>query len=187
MSDKLRLEWIDPETLTPNPANWRRHPKAQKEAVEAVVDQVGWAGALLFNEGTNRLIDGHLRREIDHDGPVPVLIGNWTEEQERLILATLDPIAALAEAESDALDALLETVETESEAVKALLERLAEDDSPFSPSLNPTSAGGIVTDDDIERERQRLEGRFEDTDVDQVEVTCPHCAEIFFLNKRDIL
>ena len=121
----MRLEWIDSKALTPNPANWRRHPKAQKDALEAVIAEVGWAGALLFNERTNRLIDGHLRQEISHDGPVPVLVGSWTEEQERLILATLDPIAALAEAESSALDALLRTVETESEAVKALLERLA--------------------------------------------------------------
>lgn len=111
----------------PNPVNWRRHPKAQKDALEAVIGEVGWAGALLYNEATGRLIDGHLRREISHDGPVPVLIGSWTEEQERLILATLDPIAALAEAESDALDALLKTVETESEAVRALLARLAAD------------------------------------------------------------
>jgi DNA modification methylase len=124
----LRLEWIDPKTLTPNPANWRRHPKAQKDALEAVIGEVGWAGALLYNETTGRLIDGHLRQEISHDGPVPVLVGKWTEAQERLILATLDPIAALAEAESDALDALLKTVETESEAVKALLERLAQDE-----------------------------------------------------------
>ena len=187
MSDNLRLEWIDPKTLTPNPANWRRHPKVQKDALEAVIGEVGWAGALLFNEATGRLIDGHLRQEISHDGPVPVLVGSWSEEQERLILATLDPISALAEVESSALDALLKTVETESEAVRVLLERLAADDSPFSPLLNPASAGDVVTADDIERERQRLEGRFEDMNVDQVEVSCPHCAEVFFLNKRDIL
>lgn len=42
MSDKLRLEWIDPKTLTPNPQNWRRHPKAQKDALEAVIGEVGW-------------------------------------------------------------------------------------------------------------------------------------------------
>ncbi|MDY7078645.1 MAG: DUF4417 domain-containing protein [Chloroflexota bacterium] len=124
--NELRLEWIDPKTLTPNPANWRRHPQAQRDALEAVIADVGWAGALLYNEKTGNLIDGHLRQEIDHDGPVPVLVGSWTEDQERLILATLDPIAALAATDSSALDALLETVEAESEAVKALLEKLAE-------------------------------------------------------------
>src|SRR5262249_24712675 len=89
-----------------------------------VLAEVGWAGALLFNERTGRLIDGHARKKVAA-GPVPVLIGSWTEEQERKILATLDPLAARAEADKQALDVLLGEVQPGSEAVAGLLAELA--------------------------------------------------------------
>ena len=115
----LRLEWVDPTTLEKNPRNWRIHPRSQQEAVGDLLGEVGWAGALLYNEKTGRLIDGHLRLDLADGEPVPVLIGNWTEEQERLILATLDPTGALAEANSGQLADLIEAIETDSEAVQS--------------------------------------------------------------------
>jgi site-specific DNA-methyltransferase (adenine-specific) len=123
---QLRLEWVDPKTLTPNPKNWRRHPKAQKEALSSVLGQVGWAGALLWNERTSHLIDGHLRRDVVPDGdPVPVLVGSWTEEQEALILATLDPLAAMAESDASKVQALLDGLGEQDAAVQAVLDGLA--------------------------------------------------------------
>lgn len=127
MSDKkrLRLVYIDPAELNENPANWRRHPESQKQALADVIAEVGWAGAALYNERTKRLIDGHARKELfEGRGKIPVLIGSWTEEQERKILATLDPIAALATADPAALDALLKAVSTDSPALQALLDDL---------------------------------------------------------------
>jgi len=92
-----------------------------------VLQQVGWAGALLYNETSGRIIDGHLRREVAQDGKVPVLIGSWTEEQEALILATLDPLAAMAEADADKVRALLEGLGEQDAAVQAVLDGLAAD------------------------------------------------------------
>ena len=90
--------------------------------------EVGWAGALLYNEATGRLIDGHLRKEVSSpDDEIPVLIGSWTEDQEAVILATLDPIAAMADADKDQLAALLEAVESQGEGVQELLDQVAED------------------------------------------------------------
>jgi ParB-like chromosome segregation protein Spo0J len=123
----LRLEWRSPSELAANPANWRRHPARQVAALADVISEVGWAGACLYNERTGRLIDGHARREVaieKGEKVVPVLIGNWSEADERKILATLDPIANQAEVDPDALAALLELVETESDAVQVLLDRL---------------------------------------------------------------
>ena len=120
----LRLEWRSPTELAENPANWRRHPEAQVSALADVIAEVGWAGACLFNERTKRLIDGHARREVaikQGAKRVPVLVGNWTEEQERKILATLDPLSALAEADPEALAALLAVIDFESESVAAML------------------------------------------------------------------
>lgn len=107
----LKLEYRKASELEMNPKNWRRHPKRQREALGKILDQVGWAGAVLYNETTGRLIDGHLRRELAGNELVPVLIGQWTEEQEQLILATLDPIGAMAGTEHAILESILRQVE----------------------------------------------------------------------------
>src|SRR5687768_15883502 len=62
----LRLEYVQAGTLTPNPSNWRKHPQRQLDALRQALgdDDVGWAGALLFNERTGRLVDGHGRLEV---------------------------------------------------------------------------------------------------------------------------
>jgi hypothetical protein len=104
----LRLEWIEAGSLAANPNNWRRHPAGQARAFKALLSDVGWAGALLYNERTRRLIDGHLRQKsVPPRTAVPVLIGNWDEEAEKKILATLDPLAMMAIPDVDALDSLL--------------------------------------------------------------------------------
>ena len=122
----LRLEYIDAEQLADNPLNWRCHGAQQLDGLKAVIDEVGWAGALLYNERTERLIDGHARKKVSK-GPVPVLIGSWSEEDEQKILATLDPLAAMAEANEQALGELLAQIETESDALQEMLDGLAEE------------------------------------------------------------
>src|SRR5262249_54219095 len=108
---KLRLEYIEAGSLENNPQNWRKHSAEQLGGLKQLIDdpEVGWAGAFLFNERTGRLIDGHGRKQVvDPKTPVPVLIGNWSEEAERKILLTLDPLASMAATDSQQLAALLE-------------------------------------------------------------------------------
>lgn len=141
----LRLEYLDPATLADNGRNWRTHPKAQLDALGDVIAEVGWAGALLYNEQLGRLVDGHARKKIPTKGqPVPVLIGSWTEAEEAKILATLDPIAAMAESDSAALDALLRDVDTGSEALQTMLGNLAK-----SAGLYAGPADGLTDPDDV--------------------------------------
>lgn len=125
----LRLEYRKPEELTDNPSNWREHEPAQIDALNAILDEVGWAGAALYNERTKHLIDGHCRKKIpDHllvDGKMPVLIGDWSEEEEKKILATFDPIGSMASANKDALGKLLFDFQTDNPALRAMLESLA--------------------------------------------------------------
>jgi DNA modification methylase len=140
----LRLVYMDPNELAENPANWRRHPENQINALTDVISEVGWAGACLLNERTGRLIDGHARRKVALEQgatKVPVLVGDWTEEQEKKILATLDPLAAMAEADTAALDALLREVSTGSEALGAMLTELAEK-SGVIPAIPEPGNGG---------------------------------------------
>src|SRR2546421_587945 len=72
-----------------------------------------------------RLIDGHLRQSLDPDQVVPVLVLDVDEREADLLLTTLDPLAALAIPEPEALAALLARVEVSSAAVRDLLDSVA--------------------------------------------------------------
>lgn len=116
--------------LRPNPKNWRTHPKAQMDALRGLLAEVGFAGAELARElpdGSLMLIDGHARAEIMGVEPVPVLVLDVSEAEADKILATFDPVSAMAGADTAQLDALLRTVETGSEDVAKMLESLAKD------------------------------------------------------------
>src|SRR5689334_7186400 len=98
-SGRLRLEYLDASQLNANPENWRTHPPEQMAAIGASLDELGWAGALLYNERTRHLLNGHARLKWAEErggAAVPVLIGSWDEQTERRILAVLDPIGEMA-------------------------------------------------------------------------------------------
>lgn len=127
IEESLRLEWRSPAELAENPKNWKQHPEAQLAALADVIKEVNWAGACLYNEATGRLIDGHARRKVALDQgaeKIPVLVGSWDEETEAKILLTLDPLAAMAQADKSALSTLLATVKTDSPAIAKLLDNL---------------------------------------------------------------
>nr|BDD44598.1 hypothetical protein 5 [Flavobacteriaceae bacterium] len=121
---QLRLEWIEAGSLAENPANWRRHSPEQLQSLKDLLadPDVGWAGACLYNERTGRLIDGHARKSVtDPSVPVPVLVGDWSEEAEKKILATLDPLAVMAQGDAEAYASLVENIQAESLWVRDLL------------------------------------------------------------------
>lgn len=113
--------------LLPNPRNWRTHPKHQSDALRGLLDEIGWADALIARElddGRLELIDGHLRAGMDADAQVPVLVLDVTQAEADKVLATLDPLAALAGMNGEALTDLEARVTTENEAVRSLLDRV---------------------------------------------------------------
>jgi hypothetical protein len=114
--------------LRPNPRNWRAHPPAQQDALRGILAEVGFAGALLAREladGSLELIDGHLRAETTPGEMLPVLVLDVTEAEAAKILATHDPLAAMARADTHRLDALLREVQTGNEALAQMLADLA--------------------------------------------------------------
>jgi hypothetical protein len=127
--DRIReLRRVAAKDLLTNPKNWRRHPKSQADALRALLNEVGYADALLVRElpdGRLMIIDGHLRAETTPGTEVPVLVLDVTEEEADKILLTLDPLAAMAESDADRIKALLETVRTDSPAVQDLFRRTA--------------------------------------------------------------
>jgi DNA modification methylase len=115
--------------LTPNPKNWRTHPKAQQDALRGILAEVGYADALLARElpdGSLMLVDGHLRAETTPEQEVPVLVLDINEAEADKLLLSLDPLAALAETNATALDALLREVDTGSEGLQQMYADLAE-------------------------------------------------------------
>src|SRR5208337_2940298 len=129
--DRIReLRRVPASALVHNPKNWRRHPKPQIDALRGLLDEIGYADALLARElsdGRLMLIDGHLRAATTPDAQVPVLVLDLSEEEGDKLLLTLDPLASLAESDSERIGALLQTVRTDSAAVEELFRRTAGD------------------------------------------------------------
>src|SRR6266851_1680063 len=97
--------------LVPHEFNFRSHPGHQRAALEALYREVGFARSLLAYElpdGRLKLIDGHLRRDIDPDMPVEVEILDVNDEEARTLLLSIDPLAALAETQQALHDRLKE-------------------------------------------------------------------------------
>lgn len=123
--DRIReLRRVPASELMPNPKNWRTHPKSQQDALRGVLAEVGMADAVLARElpdGSLMLIDGHLRAETAADAPVPVLILDVTEAEADKLLATLDPLAAMAEQDSEALAGLFASLQEQGDKLAELV------------------------------------------------------------------
>jgi ParB-like chromosome segregation protein Spo0J len=119
---------VAPADLVPNPRNWRSHPPEQQRALAGALTEIGWVAEVLVNRTSGNVVDGHLRIELAlaRDEPtVPVTYVELSEDEERLVLASLDPLAAMASAEQEQLAALLEGLEPADDALRALLDDLA--------------------------------------------------------------
>lgn len=130
--DRIKeLRRVPARQLRPHPRNWRKHPQTQQDAMRGVLAEIGYADALLARElsdGSLQLVDGHLRAEVAPDAIVPVLVLDVSEDEALKLLATLDPLAAMADTDAALLAALVADVETESQAVRVLLDDLIAQD-----------------------------------------------------------
>lgn len=134
--------------LKPNPKNWRTHPKEQQDALRGVLAEVGMADAVLAREtesGELMLVDGHMRAETVGDSLVPVLVLDVTEEEAEKLLLTIDPIAAMAETNSEALKEILAGVSSDSEALASLFDDLAKQNKIFFEAID-TEDGDETTE-----------------------------------------
>lgn len=150
---------VDPAQLLTNPRNWRIHPKHQREALTSILRDVGWVQDVIVNKRTGFVVDGHLRIALalgERQPAIPVQYVDLSEEEEALVLATLDPVAALSLADHAKLGELLQTIQTEDAAIQALLGKLAEDSgvTTFDPMQewqampafeNPDAFGAVHT------------------------------------------
>jgi DNA modification methylase len=113
-----------PDQLLANAANWRIHPKAQEDAIAGALDQVGWVQQVLVNRRTGFVVDGHARVALAlsrGEPTVPVLYVDLSADEEAIVLATLDPIGAMAGRDDEKLRALLADVAVDDAGLLALL------------------------------------------------------------------
>ena len=145
--------------LRPHPKNWRTHPEEQQNALRGILAEVGYVDALIVRElpdGSLQIVDGHLRAETTPDALVPVLVVDLDDKEADKVLATFDPLGAMAEPDEEQLAALLKGIETDSEALAAMLEQLAqdagcepngeivEDEIPEPPDEATTKLGDLI-------------------------------------------
>lgn len=133
-----------PDQLLANPRNWRIHPRSQQRALEAVLDRVGWVSEVLVNRRTGHLVDGHLRVELAlsrGEPTVPISYVDLDEDEEALVLASLDPLSAMAATDDAKLAALLAEVAVDEADLAAAL-GIGAPDVTF-PEHDESAADGI--------------------------------------------
>lgn len=132
---------VAPGELTANPRNWRTHPKAQQDALAGVLSEVGWVQNVIVNKRTGHVVDGHARVALAisrEEATVPVVYVDLDENEEGIILASLDPLAAMAETDQGKLDELMADITVSDEALREM--------------LAPEPAGGLTDDDAVPEE-----------------------------------
>jgi hypothetical protein len=115
--------------LVPHELNFRRHPHYQQRALRALYEEVGFARSLLAYElpdGRLKLLDGHLRRDIDPDMEVEVEVLDLNDEEARVLLLSIDPLASLAETQEQIHQRLLDVTPVDDAELKAAWEAAAE-------------------------------------------------------------
>jgi hypothetical protein len=120
---------IDPAQLLANPKNWRIHPAAQQDALAAVIDDVGYVDEVTVQDGTDVVVDGHLRVALalqSGQATIPVAYTDLSDDEADVILATFDPIGAMAATDNALLGSLLSNIEREDGDLNDTLNRIAE-------------------------------------------------------------
>jgi len=148
---------IPARELQAHDGNWRHHPQFQQDAMRGVLNEIGIAGALLVyhspaHDGALVTIDGHLRKALSDDQAWPCLVLDVDDDEAAYILATHDPITALAQADAQALEALLASVQSGEAGVQAMLAQLAEEQGLVPPEPAVAPEGFPSYDEDIPTE-----------------------------------
>lgn len=112
--------------LVPHEWNFRMHPDLQRSALAALYREVGFARSLLAYElpdGRLKLIDGHLRRDLDPELEVDVEVLDVNDAEARTLLLSIDPLATLAQTQAEIHERLLELTPAESSELAAAWQR----------------------------------------------------------------
>lgn len=139
-----------PDQFLANPGNFRIHSALQEEALEEVLDTVGWVRTVLVNQTTGHVLDGHLRVALGirrNEPQIPYDLVELTLEEERLVLAALDPIAGMAGTDAAKLKELLDDLTLhEDGSLRAMLMDLEKTSRPKGPKAGNTDADHVPSE-----------------------------------------
>jgi hypothetical protein len=124
--------------LVPHELNPRTHSAEQRAALAALYEEVGFARSLLAYElpdGRLKLIDGHLRRDMDPDMEVEVEVLDVSDDEARKLLLSIDPLARLAGYDAAVLDELRRVTDTDADALRDLWDTIAANDAAVVEEL----------------------------------------------------
>lgn len=149
-----------------HPDNWRTHSLEQESALLGVLEKVGWVRDVLVSERTGYVLDGHLRvRAALGKGdatPVPFSTVDVTEDEEALILSTLDPLAGMAGRDEQVLGRLLADLPEDMAALAAAVHADRPVPVPDEPATAPHEAATeLVVECASERQRDTLAKRLQ--------------------------
>jgi hypothetical protein len=131
--------------LVPHELNYRLHPEQQKAALQALYEEIGFARSLLAYElpdGRLKLIDGHLRRDLDPEMLVDVEVLDVSDAEARTLLLSIDPLAGLAQTNAETHARLRELTPSGSAAVNALWDATARNQAKAEAWLSKAAAPG---------------------------------------------
>jgi hypothetical protein len=155
-----------------NPLNYRRHPEDQRAAVRKMLGMVGWVTEVIENRRTGNLIDGQARIEEalrqDPAQLIPFTEVDLTLEEEKAVLASLDPMTGMAEHDAETLQQLLDETIAALPDLQELLTSLhtidveEEADEPKSRTAVFTEHIRLVIECKSRRQQTKLLKRFEE-------------------------
>lgn len=135
----IKSDIVPLNKILPNAANWRKHPDKQKEHLKGSLDNLGWIRSVLVNLRTGKewglmdrkptIIDGHLRLDLavqNNEKKIPVEYVDLSPDEEKIALASIDPLAAMAEIDKKALDSLIAGIKTDDPKIQAMLKDISE-------------------------------------------------------------
>jgi hypothetical protein len=132
----VELRNVPAGELRRNPKNWRVHDDQQRAALEGILSEIGFAGALAayVEDGELVLFDGHLRADLADTDSVPVLVTDLTREEVDKVLASFDVIGGMAGIDVVALSGLAQAVVFDSHDLTAALDELIAGAAPEAGS-----------------------------------------------------
>jgi DNA modification methylase len=132
-----------------NELNHRTHPANQRRAMRASLDDIGWVAPVIENQQSGRLLDGHERvwQALQNDNAdVPYILVDVPESEEGKIIATFDQIGAMAEIDTEKLDALLQDIQTDNADLMEFLSDFAEGEGLYFGEETPEDDPGPQID-----------------------------------------
>jgi hypothetical protein len=166
-----KIQWRDPESLTPYHNNAKLHPTEQIDKIAAAIAEFGFDQPIVIDEN-GVIIKGHGRREASlrlQLKKVPVLIREGLSEAEKKALRISDNKVAESPWDNDALKLEFEAL-AELEFDLTLTGWDAEDLSAFFeqeivPDFEPVGA--------------EEQGRLDEREPKEIECRCPACDHEF--------